>query len=159
MEKLRVYLEIKKDSNIKYEFDKTKNELVVDRILPDPYYYPFAYGFIPNTLADDNDELDILLITEKEYNIDSYVEGYIIGGLEMEDEKGMDEKIFIVPCDEYEKLSDISQMNNATLNEIEWFFSNYKTKCDGKWSKVYGFISREKAFCIYQQCTKNKILQ
>ena len=136
MEKLRVYLEIKKDSNIKYEFDKTKNELVVDRILPEPYYYPFAYGFIPNTLADDNDELDILLITEKEYNIDSYVEGYIIGGLGMEDEKGMDEKLFIVPCDEYDKLSDISQMNNETLNEIEWFFSNYKTKCDHKWSKV-----------------------
>ena len=43
MEKIRVYLEIKKDSNIKYEFDKTKNELVVDRILPDPYYYPFSY--------------------------------------------------------------------------------------------------------------------
>jgi len=154
MEKIRVYLEIKKDSNIKYEFDKVTNELAVDRILPDPYYYPFAYGFIPNTLADDNDELDILLITNKEYNIDSYVEGYIIGGLEMEDEKGMDEKIFIVPCDEYEKLSDITQMNKENLDKIEWFFSNYKTKCENKWSKVYGFISCEKAYNIYQKCKK-----
>ena len=70
MEKLRIYLEIKKDSNIKYEFDKTKNELVVDRILPDPYYYPFAYGFIPNTLADDNDELDIL---HNDFKIDDLI--------------------------------------------------------------------------------------
>jgi len=77
----------------------------------------------------------------------------------MEDEKGMDEKIFIVPCDEYDKLSDISQINNESLNEIEWFISNYKTKCDHKWSKVYGFISREKAFCLYQKCKINKILE
>jgi inorganic pyrophosphatase len=64
-EKIKVYIEIEKDTNIKYEFDKKLKELIVDRILPEPFKYPYAYGFIPNTLAMDGDDLDILVITDK----------------------------------------------------------------------------------------------
>ena len=67
--KVRVYIEIEKHTNIKYEYDKTRQELVVDRILEYPYFYPYAYGFIPDTLADDDDDLDILLITDDSIRI------------------------------------------------------------------------------------------
>ena len=53
--KIDVYIEIEQFSNIKYEYDKDKKELIIDRILDEPFVYPYAYGFIPNTLADDND--------------------------------------------------------------------------------------------------------
>ena len=84
-QKISVYIEIEQNSNIKYEFDKKQGKLIVDRILDEPYVYPYAYGYIPNTLADDNDELDILIITNKECKNDSYYDVYIIGCLVMED--------------------------------------------------------------------------
>lgn len=148
---IRIYLEIEKNSNIKYEIDKTTNKLVIDRILPEPYYYPYAYGFIPNTLAEDNDELDILLISDKEYKIDTYLDCYIIGGLKMEDEKGMDEKIFVVPIDEYQKYGDIENISKEELNKIHYFFSNYKSKTPNKWSKVHNYLSKEESIKLYEK--------
>jgi inorganic pyrophosphatase len=70
MEKIKVYIEIEKFSNIKYEFNKELNKLCVDRILPYPYFYPYAYGFIPNTKALDGDELDICVLTDIAYKND-----------------------------------------------------------------------------------------
>ena len=67
MSKILAYLEIEKHSNIKYEYDKKFNKLMVDRVIPYPYFYPYSYGYIPNTLGKDNDELDILLITNEKY--------------------------------------------------------------------------------------------
>lgn len=149
---IKVYLEIEKNSNIKYEFDKSLNKLVVDRILPEPYYYPHAYGFIPNTLGSDGDDLDILLITDKIYKIDTYLDCYIIGGLKMEDDKGMDEKLFVVPIDECSKYQDISNISTDELNKISEFFSNYKSKSPNKWSKVHGFMKKVESIELYNKC-------
>ena len=146
------YIEIQKNSNNKYEFDKTLNKLVLDRVLASPYSYPFAYGFIRNTLGNDGDEIDILIITNKELEIDNYVNGYIIGGLSMEDEKGMDEKLFIVLPDEYSELSNISFMNKKDLENIHDFFSNYKSKDENKWSKVHRFLSKSESIELYNKC-------
>ena len=123
-QKISVYVEIEQNSNIKYEFDKKQGKLIVDRILDEPYVYPYAYGYIPNTLADDNDELDILIITNKECKNDSYYDVYIIGCLIMEDEKGMDEKILCVFEEDYNKIYDISQINDDIKIQIYSFFSN-----------------------------------
>ena len=101
MNKIKVYIEIEQFSNIKYEYDKNSNKLIIDRILDEPFKYPFSYGFIPNTLADDNDELDALIITDKKLVNDAYYDVYIIGCLVMEDEKGMDEKILCVLEEDY----------------------------------------------------------
>ena len=150
---IKVYLEIEKNSNIKYEFDKSLNKLVVDRILPEPYYYPYAYGFIPNTLGSDGDDLDILLITDKIYKIDTYLDCYIIGVLKMEDEKGMDEKLLVVPVHEYDVFNELDKqniINNDKLSYIHWFFSNYKNKTKDKWSKVYNFMEKEEAIKLYE---------
>ena len=151
-----VYIEIEKHSNIKYEFDKTVDQLLLDRILPYPYFYPYAYGFIPNTLAEDGDELDALIITDRtNLSIDTYYKAYVVGVLLMEDEKGMDEKILVVPVHEYDTYNKIeidNIINSEKLENIFWFFSNYKNKTKDKWSKVYDYIEKENAVNLYKEC-------
>jgi inorganic pyrophosphatase len=149
--KIQVYIEIERLSNIKYEYDKSKKELVVDRILEEPFVYPYAYGFIPNTIADDQDELDVLIISNKEIKNDNYYDAYIVGTLVMEDEKGMDEKILAVFEEDYETINDINNINNSVKDEIHYFFSNYKKNTPGKWSNVIGFINKELSVQLYKK--------
>lgn len=146
---VQVYVEIEKHTNIKYEFCKCSNSLVVDRVLPYPYFYPYAYGFIPNTLAPDNDELDILIISEKHLPNDRYYRVKIIGALLMEDEKGKDDKILCVLEEESEHIKDIDDLSDCAKDGIFWFFSNYKSTTQGKWSKVGGLKNKEEALKIY----------
>jgi len=137
-----VYIEIEKHSNLKYEFDKTSQILDLDRVLPYPYFYPYAYGFIPNTLAVDGDELDALIITDRQdLKKDTFYSAHIIGVLIMEDEKGMDEKVLCVLDEDYIEIRDIYRLSEQIKDDIHWFFSNYKSKnkSEGKWSKVMGF--------------------
>jgi inorganic pyrophosphatase len=149
--KIQVYIEIERLSNIKYEYDKSKKELVVDRILDEPFVYPYAYGFIPNTIADDQDELDVLIISDKEVKNDKYYDVYIVGTLVMEDEKGMDEKILAVFEEDYESINDINNIPNSVKDEIHYFFSNYKKNTSGKWSNVIGFINKELSIQLYKK--------
>jgi inorganic pyrophosphatase len=142
---------LKKDSNIKYEFDKKINDLIVDRVLPEPYRYPYAYGFIPNTLAMDGDDLDILVITDKHLINNCFYEVFIIGVLNMEDEKGMDEKILCILEDDYKKIQDISDLDENILDKIQWLFSNYKNDSYDKWSKVIDYNNREQAIELYNK--------
>jgi len=151
MEKIKVYIEIEQFSNIKYEYNKNINKLIIDRILDEPFKYPFSYGFIPNTLANDNDELDALIITNKKIVNDEYYDVYIIGCLVMEDEKGMDEKILCVLEEDYEEINDISDLNNNIKDNIHYFFSNYKKKSIEKWSKVIGFINKDLSIELYKK--------
>lgn len=147
----RVYIEIERGSNLKYEFNKETQRLELDRVLPEPFMYPYAYGFIPGTLANDGDELDVLLISSSHIPSNTYEVGYIIGALIMEDEKGMDEKILMVPASDYldNPIEDIFDMDRAIRDQIEWFFSNYKTGQQNKWSKVYGIFGKRDALNLY----------
>jgi inorganic pyrophosphatase len=149
--KIKVYIEIEKGSNIKYEYDKTKKELIIDRILDEPYVYPYAYGFIPNTLAQDNDELDVLIITDKTLENDKYYDVFIIGSLVMEDEKGMDEKILAVFEEDYSTIKDIDDLDDKIKDSIYTFFSEYKKKSIGKWSRVMGFINKDLSLKLYKK--------
>jgi len=148
-EKVRVYIEIEKDSNIKYELNKETNQLEVDRILPDSYYYPYSYGFIENTLAPDQDDLDALIITNEKIKKGNFYDAYIIGILNMQDEKGIDEKVLCVLEEDYDIVDDLDKLESKTKESIHWFFSNYKSNTLNKWSKVYGFEDKEKAIAIY----------
>ena len=149
MSNIRVYIEIEKHSNVKYEYCKKENALVVDRILPYPFFYPHAYGFIPKTLAPDNDELDILIITDKVLKNDAFYNVSIIGVLLMEDEKGEDDKILCVLEEESEIIKDIFDLEEKTTDGIFWFFSNYKSMTPDKWSNVKGFEDKTHAIQIY----------
>jgi len=145
------YIEIEQYSNIKYEFNKDTNKLEVDRILEYPYFYPYAYGFIPNTLAEDNDELDILIISDKKIANNNYYNVYIIGCLVMKDEKGMDEKILGVLEEDFDNIKDMGDLSDEIKNNIHWFFSNYKNKTSGKWSKVIGYLDKEESIKLFEK--------
>lgn len=150
-ETVRVYIEIEKHSNQKYEFNKIENKLELDRVLPYPYYYPYSYGFIANTKAMDDDELDVLIITDKELKNDKWYDVFIIGVLIMSDEKGLDEKILCVLPEDYESMSDIDLLSDEIKDNIRWFFSNYKSKTPNKFSIVNGFENKEKAIELYNK--------
>ncbi len=147
-----VHIEVEKHSNRKYEYNRKTDSLVLDRVLPYPYFYPFAYGYFQNTLSADGDELDVLLLTDKAYRTGDTVDCRIVGGLSMEDEKGMDEKIFVVPCHDrwFESLDEDGK--KEVYDNIEWFFTNYKSKetTKGKWSRVSGLLTVEEAHKLYE---------
>jgi inorganic pyrophosphatase len=151
--KVTVYIEIEKDSNMKYEINKETNTLELDRVLPYPYYYPYSYGFILNTLALDGDELDALIITDKKIEKDKKYDVYIVGVLIMSDEKGMDEKILCVLEEDYETINELNKLPADTLDNIHWFFRNYKSKTPGKWSRVNGFREKEVAIQLYRRAS------
>jgi len=148
---LRVYIEIEQYSNQKYEWNKNTNTLDIDRVLPYPYFYPFSYGFIENTLAEDGDELDALILTNDPIERDKRYSVYPVGVLIMKDEKGMDEKVLCVLEKDYGQIQDITDISQTDLDNIRWFFSNYKSSTPGKWSQVYSFENREHALKIYSQ--------
>jgi len=149
-----VFVEIPKESYVKYELDKKTNLLRCDRILKLPMPYPENYGFIPKTLAQDGDELDALVITKEGLQPGSLIECRILGYLEMEDEKGVDEKIIAVPSDRidtyFTKVKDISQLPNLTLNKIKYFFQHYKD-LDKKFVKVGEYKGVHEAVELYNK--------
>jgi inorganic pyrophosphatase len=149
--KVSVYIEIEKGDCIKYEFDKTTKKLEVDRILPDPYVYPYSYGFIENTLAMDGDDLDALIVTETPLKNDARYDVYIIGVLVMEDEKGMDEKVLCVLEGDYERIQNIHDLSNEIKNNIHWFFSKYKSETPSKWSRVHNYEDKDHAVRLFQE--------
>ncbi|MEM0333257.1 MAG: inorganic diphosphatase [Candidatus Aenigmatarchaeota archaeon] len=139
-EELYVVVEISKGSRIKYEYDEKLETLVVDRILYTSMHYPFNYGFVPNTLCDDGDPLDVLIISSDPLLPGSVVKVRPIGLLEMEDEKGKDEKLIAVLLDKIDPrfswIKDIKDIPEAIKNEIKHFFEHYKELEPGKWVKI-----------------------
>lgn len=146
---VNVHIEIEKGSNIKYEYDEKTKKMVVDRVLRTPFFYPYAYGFIPDTLADDGDAVDVILISNAAYSSDSFCSGRIVSVLNMEDEKGMDEKLIVVPENEYLDIQDMDDLTTEITDALWTFFSTYKKFDKGKWSRVYGIQSKEMADKLY----------
>lgn len=150
--KVKVYIEIEKGSNKKFEYNHDNNKLELDRIIKHPYVYPYAYGFIQNTKGKDNDELDALIISDTFIQNDTCYEVYIIGVLVMEDEQGMDEKILCVLEEDYNRINDLAEIDSEAKKSVNDFFTNYKNNTEGRWSKVYGFENKEFAIKLYNEC-------
>ncbi len=146
---VNVFVEIPKDSDIKYELDKDSGLIFVDRFLYTAMSYPFNYGFVPNTLADDGDPLDILVLSDKIIAPGVVIPSVVIGMLEMEDEEGIDTKILAVPTKKVDPLfGDFQDMNDvpeAIKNKLKHFFENYKTLEPGKWVKIKDWKGKEEA--------------
>ncbi len=142
---INVVIEIPHGSGVKYEVDKESGAMVVDRVVFTPMVYPAAYGFIPNTLADDGDPADALVLISAPLVPGAVVRSRPIGLLKMEDEAGQDEKIVCVPHDkvhpQYTGITEISQLPAITRDAIEHFFSHYKDLEKGKWVKITGWGS------------------
>mgnify|MGYP006087698549 CR=1 FL=1 len=146
-------VEITKGSNIKYEFDKEENTMRCDRILHTSMGYPGNYGYIPNTLSDDGDPIDVLLITDYKLNSGTLIRIKIIGVLLMEDEAGIDEKLLCVPhikvdpTSEY--IKDITDLPKCLLDKVLHFFQHYKDTEPGKYVKIIGYKNKTVAEKIY----------
>ena len=138
--KVNVFVEIPKDSNIKYELDKETGVIFVDRFLYTAMQYPFNYGFVPGTLAEDGDPLDIIVLSEHAVAPGTVIPSVVIGMLEMEDEEGIDTKILAVPTTKIDPLfgvyKNITDVPDAIKNKLRHFFENYKTLEPGKWVKI-----------------------
>ncbi len=141
---MNVIIEIPANSSpIKYEFDKKNNALVVDRFMATPMFYPCNYGFIPNTLADDGDPVDVLVITPYPLVHNSIIKSRPVGVLKMTDDGGIDSKILAVPVasitTEYNDIKNIIDIADLLKRQIEHFFTHYKELEKGKWVKIYGW--------------------
>ncbi len=157
-DKINAVIEIPYGSNIKYEIDKASGALCVDRVLYGAMFYPANYGFVPNTLADDGDPADVLVLNEYPLAAGSVIPCRLIGVLMMEDESGIDEKLLAVPVSKidprYEGIKSISDLPKATLDKIKNFFETYKLLEPNKWVKVKDFASAAEAEKILDKAIK-----
>lgn len=148
-EVVNVLIEISKDTNVKYEFDKEAGVLFVDRFSKTSMNYPCNYGFIPNTLSGDGDPADVLVLSEKSVMPGVVIPARPIGMLEMEDESGVDAKILAVPAVTgdltYGEVNDISEVSEDIKAQIKHFFEHYKELDKGKWVKLKDWKGKDVA--------------
>lgn len=134
---------------IKYEFDKASGAIFVDRFLYTDMRYPCNYGFIPGTLADDGDPVDVMVVGNRPLLPGAVVAARPVGVLVMEDEAGMDEKILAVPSDRltrfYKTIKDYSDLPEILIERISHFFDHYKDLEPDKWVKLVGWRERSEA--------------
>jgi len=145
-----VIIEIPAESSpVKYEIDKDADAIFVDRFMAAPMFYPANYGYINNTLADDGDPLDVLVLTPHPIMTGSVIRCRPVGVLNMTDEAGGDAKLVAVPHEKlsqaYSHIQDVDDIPQLTRDQIAHFFENYKTLEKGKWVKVEGWANADAA--------------
>ena len=138
---LNVFIEIPLGGvPVKYELDKKTGALFVDRFLHTAMYYPGNYGFIPQTLSEDGDPCDVLVISQVPVVSGAIIRCRPLGALVMEDEGGGDEKIIAVPVDAlhpfFAKVKSYKDLPPILCDQIAHFFQHYKDLEKGKWTKV-----------------------
>lgn len=134
---------------IKYELDKAAGTLVVDRFLYTPMRYPGNYGFVPHTLSEDGDPIDVLVANTRPIVPGAVINVRPIGVFQMEDDSGVDEKIIAVPSPKltkrYDGIASYKDLPPITVQQIEHFFEHYKDLEPGKWVKAQGWGGVEEA--------------
>ena len=134
---------------IKYELDKEAGTLVVDRFLYTPMSYPGNYGFVPHTLSEDGDPIDVLVCNTRQLVPGCVINVRPIGVLIMEDNAGQDEKIIAVPSHaltkRYDDVLTASDLPEITLRQIAHFFEHYKDLEPGKWVKIGNWLGVDDA--------------
>ncbi len=141
---LNVIIEIPANADpVKYEVDKETGALFVDRIMNVAMHYPCNYGYIPDTLCEDGDPLDVLVVTPFPLVSGCVVRCRPLGLLKMSDEAGGDSKLVAVPikkqCAVYEDIESVNDLPGMLLNQISHFFEHYKDLDSGKWVKIDGW--------------------
>jgi inorganic pyrophosphatase len=146
-EVIEVFIEIPKGSRNKYEYDHDRHVITLDRRLFSATVYPADYGFVPDTLAEDGDPLDALVLLEDPTFPGCLVRARPVGVIWMEDEKGRDAKIICVPVPDpvLEAVTDISELPSHLMAEIQHFFDVYKMLEPDKSSSTSGTGGRQDA--------------
>lgn len=151
-----VNIEISKDSNIKYEFDRSKKKIVVDRILRDGFTYPANYGYLSEALDWDGDELDVLVYSSEQFLPGTSLKAKIVGAMKMIDDGETDTKLIAVHADDYrlESLNSLNDIPAEWLEKVKTFFTTYKNWKRPNITSVSGFESIEWAVKEYDECVE-----
>ena len=152
---INVLIEIPAGSKNKYEFDKDLNAFALDRVLYASVHYPYDYGFVPNTLADDGDPLDGMVIMDQPTFPGCVITARPIGMLEMIDGGDRDEKILCVPDKDprYVHVKSLRDIASHRLDEIEEFFRTYKN-LEKKVTEILGWKDIDYVMPLVEQCVK-----
>src|SRR3989338_11090550 len=137
-------IEIQKGSNLKYEFDNKTRKLRLDRILKKGFRYPGDYGFIPKTLDDDGDPLDIIILSRNSVKPMTKVKAKVIGLIKMLDDSLEDDKIIAA----YDSEKTINKIPKQDINNLKKFFANYK----GKKCRIISILGKEDAYKEIEYC-------
>lgn len=134
---------------VKYEIDKDYGMVVVDRIVNVPMFYPNNYGFVPNTLHEDGDPVDVMVRTEVTLVPGSMIRCRLIGVLHMEDDGGIDDKLIAMPIEKVDpfqaEIQDLEDLPIRHRERIWHFFEHYKALEAGKWAKITGWGDKAEA--------------
>lgn len=134
---------------VKYEVDKDTGALFVDRFMATAMFYPTNYGYVPNTLSEDGDPVDVLVVAPHPLISGSVIPCRPVGVLKMTDESGVDAKVLAVPIDklsnQYRHINEYDDLPENLLHTIEHFFKHYKDLEHGKWVKIDGWDNAEAA--------------
>lgn len=156
-EEMNVIIEIPKDSHNKYEIDKETGLIKLDRANYSSAAYPFDYGFVPQTLWEDGDALDVIVLTTYPLNVGVLVTARPVGLLNMIDSGDPDDKVIAVPAEDkrFDDIKDIGDVNKHTLKEIAHFFETYK-QLKGKpvEVKIGDFLGRAEAEAAFERSRK-----
>ena len=150
---INVLIEIPAGSKNKYEFDKDMNAFILDRVLFSSVQYPYDYGFVPNTLADDGDPLDGMVLMDQPTFPGCVIAARPIGMLEMIDGGDRDEKILCVPDEDprYSKVKSLSDIADHRLDEIAEFFKTYKN-LEKKVTEILGWKDVSEVAPLVEKC-------
>ncbi|ASC71467.1 Inorganic pyrophosphatase [Halomicronema hongdechloris C2206] len=150
---VNVLIEIPAKSKNKYEFDKDLNAFILDRVLFSSVQYPYDYGFIPNTLADDGDPLDGMVLMDQPTFPGCVIAARPIGMLEMIDDGDRDEKLLCVPAEDprYSHVKSLQDVAPHRLDEIAEFFRTYKN-LEKKVTEILGWKDVDSVTALVNQC-------
>ena len=142
-------VEVPLGSSHKYEYDAELGVFRLDRVLYSPLHYPGDYGFVPGTIADDGDPVDILVLMARPTFPGAVIRARPLGYLEMSDEKGRDQKVLAVPVDDprYDSNRHLDTVSQHRLREIEHFFAIYK-ELEGKETQVAGWHGMDETHAL-----------
>lgn len=157
---VNVVIEIPADnSQVKYEVDKDTGLLIVDRFMPTAMHYPLDYGYIPATLAEDGDPVDVLVMTPFPIQAGCMIRCRIIGVLRMTDEAGPDSKMIAIPiekiCKQYAHIQSLDDIPQITRDSIVHFFEHYKDLEPEKWVKLAGWGDKAEAAGEIEKAVKS----
>ena len=152
---INVVIEIPKGSSLKVEFDRRRKIMVLDRVEPQIFAKPVNYGFIPATLDDDGDELDVLFVTDEPVATGVVSEAVVLGVLEFEDDGEMDHKVICVPADDRHTgnaIKSLDDLGDMWKKQIEHHFTHYKDLKKPGSTKVLGFGDINRAHDVIKEC-------